>query len=113
MKHKDILLEPDSVPVTFSGDMDSAFLLKHAMSTPELYKHLIQDIPQDWQHKRPVILAESYDVDFPIYHLLTGLDKEEIVGLSKKIRIFGTTIQKAKRCKAVPSYQSMEGWKKL
>lgn len=55
------------------------------------------------------MLAEIYDVDFPIYHPLIGLDKEEIVDMSKKIGMLGISIQKAAGCKAVPKHPSIHG----
>jgi len=55
------------------------------------------------------MLAEIYDVDFPIYHPLIGLDKDEIVALSKKIGMFDISIQKAMGCKAVPKHPSIHG----
>ncbi len=55
------------------------------------------------------MLAEVYDVDFPINHPLIGLDKEEIVGLSKKIGMFDFSIKKAMGCKAVPKHPSIHG----
>jgi thiamine biosynthesis protein ThiI len=55
------------------------------------------------------MLAEVYDVDFPLYHPLIGLDKEEIVNISKKIGMFDISIQKAMGCKAVPRYPSIHG----
>ncbi|HEY3422969.1 MAG TPA: tRNA uracil 4-sulfurtransferase ThiI [Methanocellaceae archaeon] len=55
------------------------------------------------------MLAEIYDVDFPVYHPLIGLDKEEIVEMSKKLGIFEISIQKAAGCKAVPKHPSIRG----
>ncbi len=55
------------------------------------------------------MLAEIYDVDFPINHPLIGYDKEEIVNLSKKIGMFDISIQKAMGCKAVPKHPSIHG----
>jgi tRNA uracil 4-sulfurtransferase len=55
------------------------------------------------------MLAEVYDVDFPINHPLIGMDKEEIVGISKKIGMFDLSIQKAMGCKAVPKHPSIHG----
>ncbi len=55
------------------------------------------------------MLAEIYDVDFPIYHPLIGLDKEEIITISKKIGMFDISIQKAMGCKAVPKHPSIHG----
>jgi tRNA uracil 4-sulfurtransferase len=55
------------------------------------------------------MLAEIYGVDFPINHPLIGLDKEEIIGLSKKIGMFDISIQKAMGCKAVPKHPSIHG----
>jgi thiamine biosynthesis protein ThiI len=55
------------------------------------------------------MLAEVYEVDFPINHPLIGLDKEEIVDLSKKIGMFDISIQKAMGCKAVPKHPSIHG----
>ncbi|WP_174590910.1 tRNA uracil 4-sulfurtransferase ThiI [Methanocella conradii] len=55
------------------------------------------------------MLAEAYDVDFPVYHPLIGLDKEEIVGISKKIGLFDISIQKAAGCRAVPKHPSIHG----
>jgi thiamine biosynthesis protein ThiI len=55
------------------------------------------------------MLAEIYGVDFPINHPLIGLDKEEIITLSKKIGMFDISIQKAMGCKAVPKHPSIHG----
>ncbi|HTY90915.1 MAG TPA: tRNA uracil 4-sulfurtransferase ThiI [Methanocella sp.] len=55
------------------------------------------------------MLAEIYDVDFPINHPLIGLDKEEIIEISKRIGMFGISIQKAMGCKAVPKHPSIHG----
>jgi thiamine biosynthesis protein ThiI len=55
------------------------------------------------------MLAEIYDVDFPINHPLIGLDKDEIVGISKKIGMFDLSIRKAMVCKAVPKHPSIHG----
>lgn len=55
------------------------------------------------------MLAEVYDVDFPINHPLIGLDKEEIVDISKRIGLFDISTQKAMGCKAVPKYPSIHG----
>jgi thiamine biosynthesis protein ThiI len=55
------------------------------------------------------MLAEIYQVDFPIYHPLIGLDKDEIVTLSKKLGMFDISIEKAAGCKAVPKHPSIHG----
>ncbi|HTX43635.1 MAG TPA: tRNA sulfurtransferase [Methanocella sp.] len=55
------------------------------------------------------MLAEVYGVDFPINHPLIGLDKEEIISISKKIGMFDLSIQKAMGCKAVPKHPSIHG----
>jgi tRNA uracil 4-sulfurtransferase len=55
------------------------------------------------------MLAESYDVCFPVYHPLIGLDKEEIMTLAKKIGSHDISIRKAGGCKAVPRYPSIHG----
>lgn len=55
------------------------------------------------------MLAEIYEVDFPIYHPLIGMDKEEIVTISKKLGLFDISIMKAAGCKAVPKHPSIHG----
>lgn len=55
------------------------------------------------------MMAEAYDVDFPIYHPLIGLDKEEITGLAKRIGTFDISIKKAMGCQAVPRHPSIHG----
>ncbi len=55
------------------------------------------------------MLAEVYGVDFPVNHPLIGLDKEEIVNISKRIGMFDLSIQKAAGCKAVPKHPSIHG----
>ncbi len=55
------------------------------------------------------MMAEAYDVDFPIYHPLIGLDKEEIMTIAKKIGTFDISIQKAGGCQAVPKHPSIHG----
>ena len=55
------------------------------------------------------MLAEAYDVCFPVYHPLIGLDKEEITVLAKKIGTLDISIQKAGGCQAVPRHPSIHG----
>jgi thiamine biosynthesis protein ThiI len=55
------------------------------------------------------MMAEAYDVDFPIYHPLIGLDKEEIMNIAKKIGTYDISIKKAGGCQAVPRYPSIHG----
>jgi tRNA uracil 4-sulfurtransferase len=55
------------------------------------------------------MLAESYDVCFPVYHPLIGLDKEEIITIAKKIGTHDISIRKAGGCQAVPRYPSIHG----
>lgn len=55
------------------------------------------------------MLAESYDVCFPVYHPLIGLDKEEIMTIAKKIGTHDVSIRKAGGCQAVPRYPSIHG----
>jgi thiamine biosynthesis protein ThiI len=55
------------------------------------------------------MLAESYDVCFPVYHPLIGLDKEEIMTIAKKIGTHDISIRKAGGCQAVPRYPSIHG----
>jgi thiamine biosynthesis protein ThiI len=55
------------------------------------------------------MLAESYDVCFPLYHPLIGLDKEEIMTIAKKIGTYDISIKKAGGCKAVPRHPSIHG----
>jgi thiamine biosynthesis protein ThiI len=55
------------------------------------------------------MLAESYNVCFPIYHPLIGMDKEEIMTIAKKIGTYDISIRKAGGCQAVPRYPSIHG----
>ena len=55
------------------------------------------------------MMAEAYDIDFPIYHPLIGLDKEEIMAIAKKIGTYDTSIRKAGGCRAVPKHPSIHG----
>ncbi len=55
------------------------------------------------------MLAEAYDVCFPVYHPLIGLDKEEITALAKKIGTLDISIRKAEGCQAVPRHPSIHG----
>jgi thiamine biosynthesis protein ThiI len=55
------------------------------------------------------MLAEAYDVCFPIYHPLIGLDKEEIMTIAKKIGTYDISIRKAGGCQAVPRHPSIHG----
>ncbi|CAJ36801.1 tRNA uracil 4-sulfurtransferase ThiI [Methanocella arvoryzae] len=55
------------------------------------------------------MLAEIYGVDFPINHPLIGMDKDEIVELSRRIGLFDLSTKKAMGCKAVPKHPSIHG----
>ena len=55
------------------------------------------------------MLAEAYDVCFPIYHPLIGMDKEEITAVAKRIGTFDISIRKAGGCQAVPRHPSIHG----
>ncbi len=55
------------------------------------------------------MLAEAYDVCFPVYHPLIGMDKEEIMTAAKKIGTYDLSIRKAGGCQAVPRYPSIHG----
>jgi thiamine biosynthesis protein ThiI len=55
------------------------------------------------------MLAEAYDVCFPVYHTLIGLDKEEITTIAKKIGTLDISIRKAGGCQAVPRHPSIHG----
>ncbi|HMK48403.1 MAG TPA: tRNA uracil 4-sulfurtransferase ThiI [Methanocella sp.] len=55
------------------------------------------------------MMAEAYDIDFPIYHPLIGMDKEEIMAIAKKIGTYDISIRKAGGCQAVPKYPSIHG----
>ncbi|OPY29933.1 MAG: tRNA (guanine(6)-N2)-methyltransferase [Methanocella sp. PtaU1.Bin125] len=55
------------------------------------------------------MMAEAYDVDFPIYHPIIGMDKEEITAIAKKIGTLDISVQKAGGCQAVPRHPSIHG----
>ena len=64
---------------------------------------------QDASQTSENMMAEAYDVDFPIYHPVIGMDKEEIMTIAKKIGSYDISIRKAGGCMAVPKYPSIHG----
>ena len=52
------------------------------------------------------MLAETYGLEYPIYHPLIGLDKLEITDMARKIGTFETSTKPATCCLAVPEYPS-------
>jgi thiamine biosynthesis protein ThiI len=55
------------------------------------------------------LLIEHFMVDFPIYHPLIGLDKNEIVEIARKIGTYDISVRPATCCKAVPTHPSIHG----
>jgi thiamine biosynthesis protein ThiI len=55
------------------------------------------------------LMLEHFMIDFPIYHPLIGLDKNEIVEIARKIGTYDISIRPASCCKAVPPYPSIHG----
>ena len=55
------------------------------------------------------LMLEHFMIDFPIYHPLIGLDKNEIVEIARKIGTFDISIRPASCCKAVPPHPSIHG----
>jgi thiamine biosynthesis protein ThiI len=55
------------------------------------------------------LMIEHYRVDFPIYHPLIGLDKNEIVEIARKIGTYDISVRPATCCKAVPKHPSIHG----
>ncbi len=52
------------------------------------------------------MLAETYGLEYPIYHPLIGLDKLEITDMARRIGTFETSTKPATCCLAVPEYPS-------
>ncbi|MBN2111380.1 MAG: tRNA 4-thiouridine(8) synthase ThiI [Methanosarcinaceae archaeon] len=48
--------------------------------------------------------AEIYGICAPVYHPLIGLDKNEIIGIAKRIGTYDISIMPAGSCTAVPEY---------
>jgi len=55
------------------------------------------------------LMIEHYRIDFPIYHPLIGLDKNEIVEIARKIGTYDISVRPATCCKAVPHHPSIHG----
>ncbi len=55
------------------------------------------------------LMIEHYRIDFPIYHPLIGLDKNEIVEIARKIGTYDISVRPATCCKAVPRHPSIHG----
>jgi thiamine biosynthesis protein ThiI len=55
------------------------------------------------------MLAEAYNIGFPLYHPLIGMDKDEIIAIAKRIGTLDISIQKAGGCQAVPRHPSIHG----
>lgn len=55
------------------------------------------------------LMLEHYMIDFPIYHPLIGLDKNEIVEIARRIGTYDISIRPASCCKAVPPHPSIHG----
>jgi len=55
------------------------------------------------------LMIEHYLIDFPIYHPLIGLDKNEIVEIARKIGTYDISVRPATCCKAVPGHPSIHG----
>ncbi len=52
------------------------------------------------------MLAETFGLEYPIYHPLIGLDKLEITDMARRIGTFETSTKPATCCLAVPEYPS-------
>lgn len=55
------------------------------------------------------LMIEHYMIDFPIYHPLIGLDKNEIIEIARKIGTYDISVRPATCCKAVPKHPSIHG----
>jgi tRNA uracil 4-sulfurtransferase len=55
------------------------------------------------------LMIEHFMVDFPVYHPLIGLDKNEIVDIGRKIGTYDISVRPASCCKAVPKHPSIHG----
>jgi thiamine biosynthesis protein ThiI len=55
------------------------------------------------------LMLEHFMIDFPVYHPLIGLDKNEIVEIARKIGTYDISIRPASCCKAVPRHPSIHG----
>ncbi len=55
------------------------------------------------------LMIEHFMIDFPIYHPLIGLDKNEIVEIGRKIGTYDISVRPASCCKAVPPHPSIHG----
>jgi len=55
------------------------------------------------------LLLEHFMIDFPVYHPLIGLDKNEIVEIARQIGTYDISVRPASCCKAVPPHPSIHG----
>jgi thiamine biosynthesis protein ThiI len=55
------------------------------------------------------LMIEHFMIDFPIYHPLIGLDKNEIVEIARKIGSYDISVRPASCCGAVPRHPSIHG----
>lgn len=55
------------------------------------------------------LLIEHHGIDFPVYHPLIGMDKNEIVEIARKIGTYDISVRPAASCKAVPRHPSIHG----
>jgi thiamine biosynthesis protein ThiI len=55
------------------------------------------------------LMLEHFMIDFPVYHPLIGLDKNEIVEIARKVGTYDISIRPASCCKAVPPHPSIHG----
>ena len=55
------------------------------------------------------LMIEHHGIDFPIYHPIIGLDKNEIIDIAKNIGTYNISIHPAACCGAVPKYPSIHG----
>jgi thiamine biosynthesis protein ThiI len=52
------------------------------------------------------MMAETCDLNYPIYHPLIGLDKKEIIAIARKIGTYTPSTKPATCCTAVPEHPS-------
>ncbi|MCD1293760.1 tRNA 4-thiouridine(8) synthase ThiI [Methanocella sp. CWC-04] len=55
------------------------------------------------------LLIEHHGIDFPIYHPLIGLDKNEIVDMAQRIGTLDISVRPAMGCQAVPKHPAIHG----
>lgn len=55
------------------------------------------------------MMIEHYGIDFPVYHPLIGLDKNEIVEYARRIGTMDISIKPATCCSAVPKHPAIHG----